>query len=238
MLLLVVTYAQSNLRLPVQGCVADATINGLHYVETSDGKFTVLRGTNRNESCHRRINAIWPDRCGKELAAAILLVFFFNWSAERIARSFDNSGAACTSSRSSSSSSSSSSNSSSSSSSAMLTDEDETMVGSSSTTLATLLHQRCPMKVSSVRLLEPLLKYEVSSAPFIRGTESGNALGGASLGARDANKAAQEYGQMLHGSQRGKSALTSKSWTGGKGTKRSQEEAGTEEGTVSGMYYQ
>jgi hypothetical protein len=72
----------------IQGFLVDPKINGLHYAETTDGKFTLMRGTGRNESIHRRLNAMWPDRCGAALAAALLLVFFFNWTAKRCSRPF------------------------------------------------------------------------------------------------------------------------------------------------------
>ena len=93
-----------------KGCVSDPSLNGVHYAETTDGKFTMLRGTNRNESIHRRLNAIWPDRCGPTLAAAILSVFFFDWTAARIGRPLDsNNGRSSTSSSSNNNNSSSTS---------------------------------------------------------------------------------------------------------------------------------
>ena len=51
------------------GCLLDPLIDGKHYIETTDGKFPLLRGTGRDESCHRRLNNVWPDRDGEELGA-------------------------------------------------------------------------------------------------------------------------------------------------------------------------
>ena len=68
------------------GCVRDPLIDDKHYIETTDGKFILLRGTNRNESLHRRLNNIWPDQCGQDLAAAIKTVFFFHWTSTRLSR--------------------------------------------------------------------------------------------------------------------------------------------------------
>ena len=69
----------------------DPILNGSHYIETTDGKFTVLRGTNRNESCHRCLNHIWPVRCGGGLGSRLKTAFFFEWTSARITRpcSFD-----------------------------------------------------------------------------------------------------------------------------------------------------
>ena len=69
-----------------KGCLADPIIDGLHYMETSDGKFLLLRGTNRDESMHRRLNNMWPDRCGSELARCLKMCFVYNWNAARMGR--------------------------------------------------------------------------------------------------------------------------------------------------------
>ena len=79
------------------GCVDDITLTqGVpatpkNYLEMTDGKFILLRGTNRDESMHRRMNGIWPDWCGEELADVIKTAFYFNWTAHRLCRpcSFD-----------------------------------------------------------------------------------------------------------------------------------------------------
>jgi hypothetical protein len=73
------------------GCVDDVTIAQgqsapRHFLEMTDGKFVLLRGTNRDESLHRRMNGVWPDWCGEELAEAIKTAFFFNWTAYRVSR--------------------------------------------------------------------------------------------------------------------------------------------------------
>ena len=38
----------------VKDCLIEPKLDGKHYIETTDGKFILLRGTNRNESLHRR----------------------------------------------------------------------------------------------------------------------------------------------------------------------------------------
>ena len=37
------------------------------YVEVETGNFILRRGTNKNESLLKRLNEIWPERCGFEL---------------------------------------------------------------------------------------------------------------------------------------------------------------------------
>ena len=47
------------------------------YCELEDGHFVLNRGTNRNESIHKRLNSMFPEKCGIELQSAILKAFFF-----------------------------------------------------------------------------------------------------------------------------------------------------------------
>jgi hypothetical protein len=70
-----------------KGCLQDPILNGLHYIELSDGKMYLLRGTNRDESLHRRINNVWPDRVGKELAKDMKLSFIYCWNCSKASRS-------------------------------------------------------------------------------------------------------------------------------------------------------
>jgi hypothetical protein len=70
----------------MKGCVRDPIIDDKWYVETTDSKFLLLRGTNRNESFHRRLNCIWPDKCGQDLGRALKIAYVFAWNATRIAR--------------------------------------------------------------------------------------------------------------------------------------------------------
>ena len=69
----------------ILNCLKDAFLaDGNYYLEMENGKFLLLRGTNRNESLHRRLNAIWPQSCGSELADALLLAFVFSWNYHRL----------------------------------------------------------------------------------------------------------------------------------------------------------
>lgn len=43
----------------------------------------MLRGTNRNESLHAKLNRIWPDKCGPELADSLQRAFVFKWNFQR-----------------------------------------------------------------------------------------------------------------------------------------------------------
>ena len=61
--------------------VLDST--GKNYYEPEVGGFKLYRGTNRNESCHRRINAMFPDRCGDILKDTLLTCFKFSWNFNR-----------------------------------------------------------------------------------------------------------------------------------------------------------
>jgi hypothetical protein len=67
----------------VKNCMGDPLINGKHYIEMEDGHLVLLRGTNRNESYHRRINTFWPDKCGKDLSDALRTAHRFNWNFNR-----------------------------------------------------------------------------------------------------------------------------------------------------------
>jgi hypothetical protein len=45
----------------------ETTGENFHYYESlEDGDFKVFRGTNRNESLHKRINVILPERSSEE----------------------------------------------------------------------------------------------------------------------------------------------------------------------------
>lgn len=57
--------------------------NGSHCYEVENGSFKLHRGTNRNESCHRRLNSMWPDKMGEALFEALLVAFVFNWNMKR-----------------------------------------------------------------------------------------------------------------------------------------------------------
>jgi len=39
-------------------------VPGKHYYESDDGVFHLLRGTNRNESLHKRVKHVWPEKLG------------------------------------------------------------------------------------------------------------------------------------------------------------------------------
>jgi hypothetical protein len=67
-----------------KGYVDEIYLNEEHYLELGDGKFVLLRGTNRNESLHRRLNKIWKDRVGRQLSEALKLVFRFNWNCSKL----------------------------------------------------------------------------------------------------------------------------------------------------------
>ena len=51
----------------VLNCVKDPEINGQHCLEMDDEHFVLLRGTNRNESVHKRIKHFHPEKCGQDL---------------------------------------------------------------------------------------------------------------------------------------------------------------------------
>lgn len=70
-----------------KGCLQDPILDGLHYIELSDGKMYLLRGTNRDESLHSRINNIWPKRLGPGLAADMKLSFVYCWNCRKASRS-------------------------------------------------------------------------------------------------------------------------------------------------------
>ena len=67
-----------------ENCWGEPIIDGKHYHENVDGKFTLYRGTNRNESLHRRIRDIWPDTCSEETGQRLKLCFMYNWNMKRI----------------------------------------------------------------------------------------------------------------------------------------------------------
>jgi hypothetical protein len=47
------------------------------YCELEDGHFVLNRGTNRNESIHKRLNSMFPEKCGVPLQSAMIKAFFF-----------------------------------------------------------------------------------------------------------------------------------------------------------------
>ena len=53
------------------------------YSEMRDGQFILFRGTNKNESLHKRLNSIFPEKCGFELAQCIFECFSFDWCLKR-----------------------------------------------------------------------------------------------------------------------------------------------------------
>ena len=67
----------------VLNCIGDPLINDKHYLEMEDGNFVLLRGTNRNESYHRRINHLFPDKCAKTLSDSLRIAHTFHWNFNR-----------------------------------------------------------------------------------------------------------------------------------------------------------
>ena len=67
-----------------ENCWGEPIINGKHYHKRVDGTFTLYRGTNRNESLHRRIRKIWPDSCSEETGQRLKLCFMYNWNMKRM----------------------------------------------------------------------------------------------------------------------------------------------------------
>ena len=63
--------------------VKDVVIAGKHYFEAADGHFYVYRGTNRNESLHRKMNQIFPEKCGIEVADAVIDFQVMQFNAQR-----------------------------------------------------------------------------------------------------------------------------------------------------------
>ena len=52
-----------------------------YYEETNtDEVFHLYRGTNRNESCHKRLNQIYPDRCSEALGDSFLDAFTLSYN--------------------------------------------------------------------------------------------------------------------------------------------------------------
>ena len=56
----------------VENCLKDPIVDGKYYMELEDGHFVLFRGTNRNESFHKRLNHFWPEKCGPELAECLM----------------------------------------------------------------------------------------------------------------------------------------------------------------------
>ena len=57
---------------------------GSHVLEGMDGRFYLLRGTNMNESFHKRLNHIWPEKLAERLASNLLKAFLYNWNGRRL----------------------------------------------------------------------------------------------------------------------------------------------------------
>ena len=51
-------------------------IAGSHVMEGLDGKFFLLRGTNINESLHKRLNHIWPEKVCIIVTVALIVTLF------------------------------------------------------------------------------------------------------------------------------------------------------------------
>jgi len=66
-----------------KGCCNDIVINNKHYYEAETGIFKLYRGTNRNESCHSKINHAIPKWCSVPLSESVLIAFKFNWNWKR-----------------------------------------------------------------------------------------------------------------------------------------------------------
>lgn len=70
-------------KIQIEENIKDVFIDGKHYFEAEDGKFQLYRGSNRNESMHRRLNSIWPEQCGHDLADCLILAFIYEWNCRR-----------------------------------------------------------------------------------------------------------------------------------------------------------
>ena len=75
------TTCQSKLRFIIEA-YKDDEMND-YYFEAEDGHFYLYRGTNKNESIHRRLNAIFPEKCGVDLSNAVIMAFVCNWNFRR-----------------------------------------------------------------------------------------------------------------------------------------------------------
>jgi len=65
------------LKSQIEKYLIDGLQGDKHYVEGKDGEFYLLRGTNRNESLHKRIRHIWPEKLGEKLATNLKTAFIF-----------------------------------------------------------------------------------------------------------------------------------------------------------------
>ena len=73
-----------NQKYHILNCVHEVYDNdGNHYMETTDGVFRLYRGTNKNESCHRRLNHLFPDQCVEKTFVSFLTAFKFAWNIQR-----------------------------------------------------------------------------------------------------------------------------------------------------------
>jgi hypothetical protein len=74
----------NNQKKHILGCVHEVLDDTRkHYFESTDGVFHLYRGTNKNESCHRRLNHLYPDKCGENLFMAFITAFKFTWNIQR-----------------------------------------------------------------------------------------------------------------------------------------------------------
>lgn len=62
---------------------ASGSLRMVHALEKEDGKFHMLRGTNRNESFHHSVNGIWPVHCTDGLGESLYKAHKFAWNFSR-----------------------------------------------------------------------------------------------------------------------------------------------------------
>jgi hypothetical protein len=63
--------------------VDDTDDKNLWYHEQRNGTFILVRGTNINESLHKRVNTIAPEKCGEKVANCVLKSHQFEWALKR-----------------------------------------------------------------------------------------------------------------------------------------------------------
>jgi hypothetical protein len=71
----------------LENCVTDYPTNDdgtdprlKWYAELHNHQFVLFRGTNANESYHRAIRRVFPEKCGEKLAEAIFSLHGFSWA--------------------------------------------------------------------------------------------------------------------------------------------------------------
>ena len=74
---------QQILKYLKEAILIDENGDELWYYEHSPGKAWLLRGTNRNESCHRRFRGFHPEKCGIKLHTCMMIAFTFQWNFHR-----------------------------------------------------------------------------------------------------------------------------------------------------------